>query len=508
MIDAVGGVTVDNPKAINDPRYDWLDGTSGFYLDAGKVHLNGRKALAYVRSRQGIGDTDFTRAARQQQVLVALRNKLDLARHAHPAAGDHQRGGRHRPDEPAHASGWTSSSRSRREVDTEAIKRVRPRVRRTPTTRPRAAPAASGRSQLQDEQGQGAVQGAVRRRQPLRQRAMLRHHPATGALAPSSPADGVVAVAALRWRSPVLRLGDAWQEAWLAAGAPWWRVGAGLRRDCGRSPSGSTSWTSSGHAGRSAARCMDIVRAVLIRGGRRLQPAVPRPRPGGEPAVPARPVHSSSWWSPSPSAVTYRVLLAGARRKQVGTPQRGRPGHEPRGDRESPGASSSHPVLGYRVIGFMGTPTASCPVVLGPLRRHRVRRPPGRRRRARGRVRPGRARLPRARRRRSRTRRASGSASCSSPACRPISGGRIERLGDLEIATVSNGPDRVLGLAAKRLLDIVLIAALVLVVLAPIFAVIAVAIWLEDRGPVLLPADARRPPRPPVPDRQVPVHGP
>jgi len=76
MVDAVGGVTVDNPNAINDPRYDWLDGTSGFYLKAGKVTLDGRLALAYARSRQGVGDSDFTRAARQQQLLVALREKL------------------------------------------------------------------------------------------------------------------------------------------------------------------------------------------------------------------------------------------------------------------------------------------------------------------------------------------------------------------------------------------------------------------------------------------------
>jgi len=76
MIDAAGGVTVDNPMAINDPRYDWLDGTSGFYLAAGRVRLNGKLALAYARSRQGVGDSDFTRAARQQQLLVALRNKL------------------------------------------------------------------------------------------------------------------------------------------------------------------------------------------------------------------------------------------------------------------------------------------------------------------------------------------------------------------------------------------------------------------------------------------------
>ncbi len=76
MIDEVGGVTVTNERAINDPRYDWLDGTHGFYLKAGKVTLNGRTALAFVRSRQGAGDSDFTRAARQQQLLVALRAKL------------------------------------------------------------------------------------------------------------------------------------------------------------------------------------------------------------------------------------------------------------------------------------------------------------------------------------------------------------------------------------------------------------------------------------------------
>jgi LCP family protein required for cell wall assembly len=76
MIDLVGGVTVDNPRAIDDPRYDWLDGTHGFKLTAGKHHLNGRTALAYVRSRQGAGDTDFSRARRQQQVLLALREQL------------------------------------------------------------------------------------------------------------------------------------------------------------------------------------------------------------------------------------------------------------------------------------------------------------------------------------------------------------------------------------------------------------------------------------------------
>ena len=79
MVDLVGGVDIDNPKWINDPLYDWFDGTSGFKLSPGHHHLDGRNALAYVRSRQGVGDSDFTRAARQQQVLVALRAKLGTA---------------------------------------------------------------------------------------------------------------------------------------------------------------------------------------------------------------------------------------------------------------------------------------------------------------------------------------------------------------------------------------------------------------------------------------------
>jgi LCP family protein required for cell wall assembly len=79
MIDLAGGVTIDNPTSINDQYYDWLDGTYGFGLSAGKHKLDGRTALAYVRSRQSAGDNDFNRARRQQQVLLALRRQLTKA---------------------------------------------------------------------------------------------------------------------------------------------------------------------------------------------------------------------------------------------------------------------------------------------------------------------------------------------------------------------------------------------------------------------------------------------
>jgi len=71
MIDLVGGVDVVNPRPIDDPA---LNG--GFTLPAGPLHLDGDLALLYVRSRKGEGDSDFTRAARQQQVVLALREKL------------------------------------------------------------------------------------------------------------------------------------------------------------------------------------------------------------------------------------------------------------------------------------------------------------------------------------------------------------------------------------------------------------------------------------------------
>ena len=78
LIDLVGGVTVDNERAINDPAYGgWTDGRKiGFYLPAGKQRLDGQEALAFVRSRKGAGDNDFTRARRQQQLLLALQKKM------------------------------------------------------------------------------------------------------------------------------------------------------------------------------------------------------------------------------------------------------------------------------------------------------------------------------------------------------------------------------------------------------------------------------------------------
>jgi LCP family protein required for cell wall assembly len=78
LIDRVGGVTVNVQTAINDPYYGGWDtpGKIGFRISTGKHTLDGQTALAFVRTRKSLGDSDFGRARRQQQLLVALQRKL------------------------------------------------------------------------------------------------------------------------------------------------------------------------------------------------------------------------------------------------------------------------------------------------------------------------------------------------------------------------------------------------------------------------------------------------
>lgn len=77
MIYKVGGVDIVSPYGFVDPTYDWLDGSPyGFSISAGPHHLDGRTALAYIRSRHAAGDSDWKRSSRQQQILIALLHKM------------------------------------------------------------------------------------------------------------------------------------------------------------------------------------------------------------------------------------------------------------------------------------------------------------------------------------------------------------------------------------------------------------------------------------------------
>jgi len=75
MVDAVGGVDIDVKKPLSDPHYPRLDGTRGWSVLPGLQHFDGTDALAYARIRKAVGESDLTRAARQQEILVALRNR-------------------------------------------------------------------------------------------------------------------------------------------------------------------------------------------------------------------------------------------------------------------------------------------------------------------------------------------------------------------------------------------------------------------------------------------------
>jgi polyisoprenyl-teichoic acid--peptidoglycan teichoic acid transferase len=82
MVDAVGGVTIENPRAFS---YTWSENNfhgevwDGGTFEAGTLHLDGREALDYTRVRYASlreEASDFARSVRQQRVLSALRREL------------------------------------------------------------------------------------------------------------------------------------------------------------------------------------------------------------------------------------------------------------------------------------------------------------------------------------------------------------------------------------------------------------------------------------------------
>jgi len=75
LVDAIGGLTINVETAIHDENYpDGSYGTMVLDIPAGVQHMDGRTALQYARSRHGTGD--FDRMARQQNVILAARDKI------------------------------------------------------------------------------------------------------------------------------------------------------------------------------------------------------------------------------------------------------------------------------------------------------------------------------------------------------------------------------------------------------------------------------------------------
>jgi LCP family protein required for cell wall assembly len=75
IVDTVGGLEITVEQPVVDHAYPTEDyGTIAIEIPAGRQHMDGETALRYARSRHG--SSDFDRAARQQEIIVALAHKL------------------------------------------------------------------------------------------------------------------------------------------------------------------------------------------------------------------------------------------------------------------------------------------------------------------------------------------------------------------------------------------------------------------------------------------------
>lgn len=73
-IDTVGGVNVDVKDQLNDPTMAWENGNNPVLAAAGPQQMDGKKALLFARSRET--SSDFARAERQRQIIIALKDKV------------------------------------------------------------------------------------------------------------------------------------------------------------------------------------------------------------------------------------------------------------------------------------------------------------------------------------------------------------------------------------------------------------------------------------------------
>jgi LCP family protein required for cell wall assembly len=79
IIDDLGGITVNVKRGFTDTQYPTKDfKTKTVTFPEGWQVMDGERALEFVRSRHGNNDegTDFARSRRQQQVILAVKDKI------------------------------------------------------------------------------------------------------------------------------------------------------------------------------------------------------------------------------------------------------------------------------------------------------------------------------------------------------------------------------------------------------------------------------------------------
>ena len=71
IIDAIGGITVDNDVSFSTTS--WI--AEQYYFPAGEIYLDGQSALVYVRERSAFPDGDMSRGRHQMMVIQAVLKK-------------------------------------------------------------------------------------------------------------------------------------------------------------------------------------------------------------------------------------------------------------------------------------------------------------------------------------------------------------------------------------------------------------------------------------------------
>jgi LCP family protein required for cell wall assembly len=76
VVNALGGVRIDVPTALDDPYFPIGESTGMMHvhIDAGWQQFDGERALQYTRSRETT--SDFDRSRRQQLVMLAVRQRV------------------------------------------------------------------------------------------------------------------------------------------------------------------------------------------------------------------------------------------------------------------------------------------------------------------------------------------------------------------------------------------------------------------------------------------------
>ena len=75
IVDAIGGIDVDNPYAFTSNNGRDVNG-NGYTFNQGMIHLDGNMALAYVRERYNLENGDMDRIKHQTIVLEAILDKI------------------------------------------------------------------------------------------------------------------------------------------------------------------------------------------------------------------------------------------------------------------------------------------------------------------------------------------------------------------------------------------------------------------------------------------------